>query len=241
METNEIPEGITHCPHCDAPLRKHRHRLTPGLVKTLLKIVEYIHRRSEAGVQMPNRFKIGDKDLALTISEAGNVYKLKHFNLIHAEKDADGKKDAYWFVTRNAGKFLRGESPRPAAAETYRGQKISNDDEQEQVTIERFRGKIGEFQHDWPFLAHNPQETKPMTKQAPRQQFEIIDKAPGQFEVHGSAGKTYAVTNDKGTLSCTCEGFRFSTKRTCKHTADVAALLKRRLADEISRNQPTIF
>lgn len=70
----------------------------------------------------------------------------------------------------------------------------------------------------------------------------VRDISPGKFEVEGSHGKTYEVENKNGQLTCNCEGFRWSgRKQKCKHTEEVARLLKLRLAAEIQSKQQPIF
>jgi hypothetical protein len=70
----------------------------------------------------------------------------------------------------------------------------------------------------------------------------VHDISPGQFEVEGSGGKRYKVTNTHGKLTCECEAFRWSgRKQECKHTKEVARLIKLRLEHEFKHTQKTLF
>jgi hypothetical protein len=70
----------------------------------------------------------------------------------------------------------------------------------------------------------------------------VEDISPGKFKVEGSHGKTYQVETTPHGLTCNCEAYRWSgRKNKCKHTEEVARLIKLRIAHEVAQKQTELF
>lgn len=109
------------CPHCGASMKAYWHRLTPGLVNTLVKIYNR--------VQVKNENCVSKRELSLTHSEYGNFQKLRFHGLI-ARYRPDGRWDRMsWLITRRGGQFLRGEIQVPARVRTFRNKVTGHDEE----------------------------------------------------------------------------------------------------------------
>lgn len=109
------------CPHCGASMKAYWHRLTPGLVSTLIKIYNR--------VQQKNENKVSKKELSLTHSEYGNFQKLRFHGLIARYRPEGHWDRATWLITRRGGQFLRGEIEVPVRVRTFRN-KVTGHDEQ---------------------------------------------------------------------------------------------------------------
>lgn len=91
--------------------------MTRGLIRTLLKILDRVHEKSENIVSR--------KELNLTHSEYTNLARLRYWGLIHHPVDSDGDQiDGEWLLTRNAGHFLRGEIAIPLTLIVQNNRKI---------------------------------------------------------------------------------------------------------------------
>lgn len=107
------------CPHCGASLKKYWHRLTPGLVKTLVKFYQGVCNKSEN--------KLTKDDLELTHSEYGNFQKLR-FHALIAKVKVDGHWDRRtWLLTRRGADFLKGRIEVPHRVQTFRNEVIGHD------------------------------------------------------------------------------------------------------------------
>lgn len=107
------------CPHCGSSLKKYWHRLTPGLVKTLVKVYKAVSIKQE------NR--VTKNDLNLSHSEYGNFQKLR-FHALIAKVKVDGKWDRRsWLLTKRAGDFLKGRIDVPYRVQTFRNEVVGHD------------------------------------------------------------------------------------------------------------------
>ena len=111
---------IDHCEHCGAGLKKFWHKITPGLVDTLVKAYMIV---SAKGKNIVNR-----DELNLSNSAYTNMYKLRYHGLI-AHYKIDGQiSKGEWLITRRGGQFLRGEIDIPARVQTFRNKVIAHDE-----------------------------------------------------------------------------------------------------------------
>lgn len=107
---NELPKK---CPCCGASMKLHWHRLSKGLVQTLIKVrKEVIAKRS---------YIVHIADLNLTNTEFGNFQKLRFHGLIAKSRDKQGKHDrGYWIFTRKGNLFCKGLVQTPDKVGTFR-------------------------------------------------------------------------------------------------------------------------
>lgn len=64
---------------------------------------------------------------------------------------------------------------------------------------------------------------------------------PSLWSVRHAHGKRYDVLKQNGILTCACEEFKFSRKRTCKGIELVRAELKRQQKADFDKNQKPLF
>ena len=125
-EPDTVVDHSEKCPYCGASLKMFWHKLTPGLVLTLVKIHRAIAKKKE------NRIHT-HKEMTLTTSEHMNMTKLRFHGLI-AKCRKDGKIErGYWLITRRGAQFLRGEIAVPKRVQTFRNKVVNHD--LENVTI----------------------------------------------------------------------------------------------------------
>lgn len=107
------------CPHCGAAMKKYWHRITPGLVKALVKAYAVVCEKGD--------YHFTKKDLDLNHSEYGNFQKLRFHGFI-AKHKVDGEwKRGEWILTRRAGDFLTGKIDIPARVQTFRNKVVDHD------------------------------------------------------------------------------------------------------------------
>ncbi len=134
---------IQNCDKCGASLKKYWHKITPGLVHTLVKVYEKVNEKGEN--------KIHKSELTLSHGEYGNFQKLRFHALIAKYKE-DGKiKSGQWLITRRGAQFLTGQTTIPASVQTFRNKVVGHD--LEQVSLADIIGKRSEpyFQTDFAF------------------------------------------------------------------------------------------
>lgn len=127
--------SMTRCPHCQANMKKHNHRLTPGLLAILIKAIKFVKKKDL-------NFFHPDKDLNLLRIEYSNFQKLRFHGLI-----AKSGTIGYWVITKKDGKFLRGECKTASAVITYRNRIDSYS--KEKIHIKEMIGMFPEFQKDF--------------------------------------------------------------------------------------------
>ena len=136
----------TRCPQCGASLKKYWHRLTPGLVKTLVKVYA---RVCEKGKNI-----IDKKELQLTHSEYGNFQKLRFHGLI-AKNIVDGEWiKGEWVITHRGAQFLHGEIQIPIRVLTFRNR--VEDHDEILVTVRDVIGTQPYFEKDFDYQIAKP-------------------------------------------------------------------------------------
>lgn len=154
-ETKQSHGMLKRCPTCHAQMKVWQHRLTPGLVKLLIKFVAGVRASGKNDVHI-------QKELDLTRSEDANFQKLRYFGLVAKVMVGGVHQKGHWLITRRGGQFLRGMEGVPVWVKTWRNhiEERSND----LVTISKFfkdpfiEGNREYFQQDFPFEVKEVQE-----------------------------------------------------------------------------------
>lgn len=129
------------CPHCGASLKKYWHRLTPGLVNTLVKVYTQV---CSTGKNVINK-----KSLNLSHSEYGNFQKLR-FHALIAKYIVDGEwHKGEWLITHRGAQFLHGEIQVPVRVLTFRNH-VEDHDEQ-LVTVTNVIGTQPYFEKEFDY------------------------------------------------------------------------------------------
>lgn len=115
-----------YCESCGARCREYYHRITPGLVKTLVKCYVYVSSHGD------NLFKMAD--LKLDHSEYGNFNKLRFHALIAKHKEDGEIQNREWVITRRGADFLKGQIQIPVRVKTYRNRAVDHSDEYVTIT-----------------------------------------------------------------------------------------------------------
>lgn len=108
------------CPHCGANMYIHGHRLSKGLVNSLILFRKSILER--------NRNFIHIKDeMSLTKSQFTNFQKLRYHGLVAKYIDPETKEHVagYWVLTRRGNQFCKNILSLPVVVYTFRN-KIVN-------------------------------------------------------------------------------------------------------------------
>lgn len=111
---------IANCEHCGASLKKFWHRLTPGLVDTLIKAHEVIVAKNEN--------KVTRDELDLGNSAYTNLYKLRYHALLVKNIVAGEWHKGEWIITKRGGQFLRGQTSIPFRVQTFRNKIVAKDE-----------------------------------------------------------------------------------------------------------------
>ena len=106
------------CQHCGAKMNKYWHRLTPVMVRALVKTLQVVRDQDNNHVQI--------SDVDLSHSEYGNYQKLRYHGLIAKHHDDEGNFDG-WLITKRGGQFLRGEVCLPLRVQTFRNRVVEHD------------------------------------------------------------------------------------------------------------------
>lgn len=99
---------IFRCDNCEKNLgdqdRKPRvERLSPGLVRTLIKFKEAVERYNKNDIHL-------QREADLTKNEYNNFQKLRYHGLVHKVRNGEkGYHSGRWLITRLGGQFLRCE------------------------------------------------------------------------------------------------------------------------------------
>lgn len=131
------------CDKCGASLKKYWHKLTPGLVRTLVKVYERVNEKGEN--------KIHKNELTLTHGEYGNFQKLRFHALIAKYKENGEYKSGMWLITRRGAQFLTGQISVPESVQTFRNKVVGHSIEE--VSVADIIGRRNEpyFQTDFAF------------------------------------------------------------------------------------------
>lgn len=115
------------CTHCGARMKKYWHSITPGLVKTLVKIYEAVSKKGENKIH-PH------KEMQLTTSEHMNMTKLRFHGLIAKYRDEGEVERGFWVITSRGADFLKGKIQIPGKVLTFRNKVESHDDQMVTIT-----------------------------------------------------------------------------------------------------------
>jgi hypothetical protein len=101
------------CPCCGAKMTLHWHRLSKGLVQTLVKFKSKVLEKGENKVHI--------SELEFNTTEFCNFQKLRYHAMIAKYKDKDGKRvGGYWLLTRRGSQFCKGNISVPDKVATFR-------------------------------------------------------------------------------------------------------------------------
>lgn len=118
---------LKRCEHCSegeyiVKVNKFWHKITPGLVHTLVKVYKRVVEKNQNIVHM--------NELELDHSEYGNFQKLR-FHALIAKLRKDGQTvHRSWVITKRGAKFLRGERAIPGRVRTLLNRVIEHGDVQ---------------------------------------------------------------------------------------------------------------
>lgn len=129
------------CPTCGASMKQYWHKLTPGLVKTLVKVYVRVSEKQQN--------KIDKSELDLTHGEYGNFQKLRFHALIAKYKEDDVAIKGCWLITKRGADFLKGKLAVPREVLTFRNKVIEHS--QTLVTVKDLVGKIPYFESDFSY------------------------------------------------------------------------------------------
>jgi hypothetical protein len=110
------------CPTCNHSSAFYWHRLSVGLVGTLIKIRGGVGEKNENSIHLQKDLS-GKNELSKT--EYNNAQKLRFHGLIAHDKEAGA---GYWLITARGGMFLRGELSVPLKVKTLNNRVIDHDD-----------------------------------------------------------------------------------------------------------------
>ena len=113
--------GTNTCPYCGASLKKYWHKITPGLVKVLVKCYMAVITKGK------NKFTM--KELELNHSEYGNFQKLRFHALIAKNKEDGVVVNKEWIITKRGAEFLKGMIKIPRSVQTFRNRVVDHDTE----------------------------------------------------------------------------------------------------------------
>lgn len=114
------------CEHCGANVMRYWHKLTPGLVGSLVKLYTKVCDKGENIVHK--------SDLDLDHSEYGNFQKLR-FHALIAKFRPEGHWDhSTWVITKRGVLFLKGLIKVPDKVKTYRNKVEAHSDHPVNVT-----------------------------------------------------------------------------------------------------------
>lgn len=133
------------CEHCGARLKEWWHTLSPGLVRTLIKVVEAVKKSGENDFHLQVNGEMNN-------NEFSNFPKLRVHGLVARVTNDKGIAAAHWLLTSKAGKFLRGEIHIPKKVKTFRGKVVGHSEEL--THISEYRNQVGWFEQDFDFEIH---------------------------------------------------------------------------------------
>jgi|GEM_PF-1501408 len=125
----------TTCEHCGASLKKFWHRLSPGLVGSLIKFRRAVHQLDRNNLHLYNDLT-GENEL--TVAEQMNWTKLRFHGLV-----AKSDEEKHWLLTRRGAEFLNGTLAVPKRVRTFRNHVIERDEEL--IYVKDIVGKLPYF------------------------------------------------------------------------------------------------
>jgi len=152
---NNLPENNNEekCAYCGASLKKYWHRLTPGLVGTLVKFRSAVVRKNRNSLHVP-------EEIDLTKSEYNNFQKLRFHALVAKARENGERKTGYWLLTKRGASFLKGEIDVPVAVQTYRNMVVER--AEQRVFVKDVIGKTPYFEtiDDFEYEIFKPEQVE---------------------------------------------------------------------------------
>mgnify|MGYP003627574068 CR=1 FL=1 len=111
------------CPHCGASMEKRPHRVSKGLVQSLVKFKVKVCELDRNSLHLQT-------DLDFTKSQFTNFQKLRYHGLIAKcyDKETKVRQSGYWLLTRRGNSFLKGEISIPIRVLTFRNRIVEKDE-----------------------------------------------------------------------------------------------------------------
>lgn len=100
---------MDYCEHCGAKLLARWERISPLLIKDLVKLYVCVHKKNSNKVHVSS-------ELELSATEYNNFQKLRFHGLIAHVPNAPG----YWLLTKRGGQFLSGQIKIPRSVKIFR-------------------------------------------------------------------------------------------------------------------------
>ncbi|MCG3177355.1 MAG: hypothetical protein MOGMAGMI_02329 [Candidatus Omnitrophica bacterium] len=116
-----VKEEVKFCECCGARLMGRWERVTPGLVRTLIKFKRAVlaHNRNRVHVW---------KEAGLVTNELCNFQKLRFHALVAKVRDANGDHEiGYWLLTKRGNQFLKGLVAVPRRVFVFRNEVKNHD------------------------------------------------------------------------------------------------------------------
>lgn len=111
---DEPTEEHKRCPYCDASMKKHWHRLSKGLVNTLIKFKKKVIELQQNKVHIKDQCNYSKVEFA-------NFQKLRYFGLVAKWVNSDNEHEGgYWLLTKRGNQFLKSEIAIPLRVLTFR-------------------------------------------------------------------------------------------------------------------------
>lgn len=133
----------TKCECCGASLKAYWHTLTPGLVSTLIRMIQAVKTKGVNEIHL-------QKEVEMTKNQYNNFQKLRFFGLVAKVRNDDSThKTGYWLITNRGGEFLRGKISIPRRVKTFRNQ--VEDHDPETVFIYRYLNQFPWFETEFQF------------------------------------------------------------------------------------------
>ena len=126
-------------------MKSDHHRLTPGLISALSKLILAIHHYGRNSVHIHDEMKAAKgAPFQLTDFEWNNFTKLRFHGLAFK---VDGRP-GYWGITRRGGQFLKGQISVPMKVKTFRNRVLEGEvgHSKQLVHINEFRRQIPWFE-----------------------------------------------------------------------------------------------
>lgn len=114
------------CPECGSSTQRYWHKLTPGLVTTLVKVYAKVCEKQEN--------KVEKSELDLDHSEYGNFQKLRLHALIAKYKEDGRVHRGTWVITKRGADFLKGKIEIPDRVRTFLNRVEAHSDNMVNVT-----------------------------------------------------------------------------------------------------------
>lgn len=103
------------CPHCGANMYIHGHRLSKGLINSLIKFKKAVIKNQKNLVHLQD-------EVSLTKNEYNNFQKLRYHGLVAKCLDSDTKErlSGYWLLTKRGNEFIKDAISLPHTVYTFR-------------------------------------------------------------------------------------------------------------------------